>query len=66
MIEHGDGWAGTTSMKILLQMQLSGQQVQLPQVFQLEDPGVEDPACIQGADNHGQSNASPTWLSWQD
>ena len=24
----------------------SGQQVQFPQVFHLEDPGVEDPVCI--------------------
>jgi hypothetical protein len=27
---------------------VSGQQVQFPQVFQLEDPGVEDPVYIQG------------------
>jgi len=30
-----------------------GQQVQLPQVFHPEDPGVDDPVYIQRADKHG-------------
>ena len=38
-----------------------GQQVQLPQVFQLEDPGVGDLVCIRGAESHDQSSAVPTW-----
>jgi hypothetical protein len=38
-----------------------GQQVQLPQVFQPEDPGVGDPVYTQGADMHGQSSAAPAW-----
>jgi hypothetical protein len=36
---------------------VSGQQVQWSQVFQLEDPGEEDPGCMQGTDSHGQSSA---------
>jgi hypothetical protein len=36
---------------------VSGQQVQWSQVFQLEDPGEEDPACMQGIGSRGQSSA---------
>ena len=36
---------------------VSGQQVQWSQVFQLEDPGEEDPACMQGTGSRGQSSA---------
>ena len=39
----------------------SGQQVQVPQVLQLEDPGLEDPVFIQGAVRHGQHSAVSTW-----
>jgi hypothetical protein len=38
-----------------------GQQVQLPQVFQLEDPGVWDPIYMQGAVWHGRRSAASTW-----
>jgi hypothetical protein len=40
---------------------VSRQHDQWSQVFQLEDPGEEDSGCMQGADNHGQSSAGPTW-----
>jgi hypothetical protein len=40
---------------------ISGQQVQLPQVLQFEDPGVEDPVYIQGAVRQGQCSAVPAW-----
>jgi hypothetical protein len=40
---------------------VSGQQVRWSQVFQLEDPGEEDPVCMQGTDSHGQSSAGPAW-----
>jgi hypothetical protein len=60
MIGHGDGWAGTTSTEMFYRCS-SGQQVQLPQVLQLEDPGVEDPVYIQGAVRHGQHSAVPAW-----
>ena len=40
---------------------VSGQQVQLSQVLQFEDPGVEDPVYRYGAVRHGQSSVGPTW-----
>jgi hypothetical protein len=40
-----------------------GQQVQFPQVFQLEDPGVGDLVYIQRAVMHGQRSAMPSWWS---
>ena len=40
---------------------VSGQQVQWSQVFQVEDPGEEDPVCMQGADSHGQSSTGTAW-----
>ena len=36
---------------------VSGQQVRLSQVFQIEDPREEDSRCIQRVDSHGQSSA---------
>jgi hypothetical protein len=36
---------------------VSGQQVRWSQVFQLEDPGEEDPICMQGTVSRGQSSA---------
>jgi hypothetical protein len=39
---------------------ISGQQVQLPQVIQFEDLGVEDPVYIWGAVRQGQRIVVPT------
>jgi hypothetical protein len=36
---------------------VSGQQVWWSQVFHLKDPGKEDPLCMEGTNNHGQSSA---------
>jgi hypothetical protein len=47
MIEYGDGWARYYFHRGTFTDAASGQQVQFPQVFQHEDPGVGDPVCIR-------------------
>jgi hypothetical protein len=42
---------------------VSGHQIQWPQGFQLEDPGVEDPVYIQGAVRQGHHSAVSAWGS---
>jgi hypothetical protein len=57
MIGHGDGWIGTSSTEMPLQIQFLDNRSGGHRYFSLRTQERRDSGCMQGADSHGQSSA---------